>query len=437
MKKAQLLIIFLLPILFLTSCSTATRCRNEYTSAYRQGNFSQSEIRLTQQISKEMPTEQFQESPEAVWLLLDRATTRFAMGNMEGAISDYKQAIEAIDYYCQELSSESLGKLLMQDELGAYIAEDFEQVLARLYFALALLHEGDEGNAYALLRQAEMLQQEKREQYASSELTCNYQLVDNAACKYLLALLLERRNDLSNASLLYRQAKSLSCQTLEAQENRGATVLLICHNGNVPEKISVITNASVASLVALEIFLDGTEIAPPAACELGGIPVPALRDPLFSQPIPTFASLDGQQQLLAPWYDVSRVAKQQLDQKMPVIAARSLARYLIRRAAVGYAKEQDPDLGAVIDLGMLMANLTTKADTRSWTTLPAAIDLGRYEVPQGDHRLIIQTSAGQSFTSTLALNSGDLCVINIFNIQPGVTQIQIPQRFLKNKEFDP
>ena len=424
--------LLVLTSLLLAGCSSAVRSRGEYIAAYHHGNLEQADVTLTRTIQEEMPSGNYRESNDATWLLLDRATTRFAMGDVADAVEDYHEAIEALDYYNQDTPRESLGKVLVQDEIGAYQAADYEQVLARVYFALALLHQGDTSNAYAILRQAEEFQQRRRELYAQTSFTKNYQLVDNAVGKYLFATLLEKRGDFSNASILYRQACGMTGINLISDNNHEATVLILCHNGNAPYKISGRSDASVASAVALEIILS-TSCLPPAWSSLGGVPTPALRQWFMSNPIPTFACLDEQQKPLMPWYNVTATAYEQLDQEMPVIVARAVARYIIRRSIVGYAQKQNPDLGAIVDFGMLVANLSTKADTRTWLTLPYLIDMNRFDVAAGQHHLTIQVGPygfEQLQHFTLNLKPDDLCVINIFNIHPGITTIQIPQRFL-------
>ncbi len=422
----------------LTGCASSILAqRGLYLQAYHEGDLCQAETHLDSLMQKTETKVSYQRSKEASWLLLDRATLRFARGKLNAAIEDYAQAIESLAYYDQSLPTEQCAQLLLQDDTAAYQASDFEQVLARVYFALALLHQNDESNAYALLRQAEEYQQEKRSFYAKVPFTCDYRLPDNGLSKYLFALLLEKRGDLSNARLLYQQASQLipcaqeiSCRpTRTAQQ---ATILVMCHNGNVPHKVSATSPASVASACALE-FLLATQNIDPAWSTLSGIPVPALCDWSGSYPVPTYAQVDGIQQPLLAFYSVAQAAREELQQKMPVIVARGVARLLMRRYAVGYLDRQDPCLGALADLTMCIVNDTTRADTRSWTTLPAFIDVARFDVEPGHHQLKLQIDDDPYLdikTLNLTLAPHDLCIIHIFNIHPGVRQVLVPSRYL-------
>lgn len=428
--------------LFTSSCSTSLLSqRGEYLKAYHVGQLEEAEETLDDIIREELPRERYTDSKEASWLLLDRATTRFAMGKAEEAIQDYAQALESLDYYGKDLAAEKLTQILLQDETSAYQAADFEQELARLYFALALLHQGDEGNAYALLRQAEEYQTDKRLAYSRVPFMKHYRLADNGLSKYLFALLLQRRGDLSNAAILFQQASDL-IPCLKGQpelplSSAQAQVLIICHNGNAPYKISTTSPASAASALALEMLLAAQNI-PPAWSSLTGIPVPALRQWPFSAPLPTYARFDGSQTPLLPFYSVQQAAADELEQKLPVIAARGVARLLTRRYAVGYLEKQDPALGAIADLTMFVINRQTRADTRSWTTLPAFLDAARFATEAGCHELQIQVYHHPKHPATycyqLNLKPRDLCIIHIFNLHPGITQVLVPQRFLSTKE---
>lgn len=429
---------FLFTILLEGCTSTALLSqRGSYLRAYHAGELEKTEQNLNQLAAQEVPQKDCNSKNDS-WILLDRATTRFALGKIEEAVKDYAAALETMDYFNQNDTTEQIMQVLLQDETGSYQADDFEQVLARIYFALALIHQGDESNAYALLRSAEEFQQEKRALYSQIPFTKDYQLADNALGKYLFAILLEKRGDFANAKILYRQASQLLSneQTLEgipSKKKKSATLLVLCHNGNAPFKISSICAASAASATALEILLTSRHQGP-AFSTMMGIPVPALRQWPHSTPVPTIAEVDGNTQPLVTVYSVNQAAEEQLCQKIPVIVAKGVARMAIRRCAVAYADRQDPTLGMLTDLAMCAVNYNTRADTRSWTTLPAFIDLTRFEVDAGNHELSIQLLdplfglRNQSFR--LNLESTDLCIIHVFNIHPGITRILIPSKNL-------
>jgi uncharacterized protein len=412
--------------------------RGAYLRAYHTGALDHAEQQLDSLMTVTNVKENYRESKEASWILLDQATLHFAMGKTAIAIEEYAEALESLDYYGQDLTIEQYQQLLIQDEMAAYQADDFEQVLARVYFAFALLHEGEESNAYALLRQAEDYQQSKSQWYADIPFTRHYRFGHNALSKYLFALLLQRRGDESNARILYRQTQQLTPHVIEVPEvdSESATVLVVCHNGNAPYKISTTCPASVASACALECLL-ATQDIDPAWSTLTGIPVPTLCDWPDASPLPTIAQLADLRHPLKTIYHVRQAASEQLEQKMPVLAARGVARLLMRRTAVGYLDRKNPTLGMISDVTMFVMNAHTHADTRSWTNLPAVIDMTRFDVMPGCYPLRLQICEEEclyTYDYTLQLRSHDLCVIHIFNIHPGVRQILIPVRYLKKRK---
>lgn len=434
------IISIIVAITILTGCSSQLARRDEYMATYKCGSFQKSDEILTKAINSSLPEHNYRKSKDAVWLLLDRATERFATGRIEEAIADYDLALQAIDFYAQDSSPEKVGQVLLEDSVSAYPGEDFEQILARVYFALALLQKGDCKNAQALLRQAEDVQQRKQENYRNNQLTSHFNLIDNPVAKYLLACMAEKNGDFSNAEILYQQTGDLlgyGGLSPELHPNHpkehSCTVLIVGHNGNAPNKISEFSDASVVSALALELILHSNHIDP-AISSMTGIPVPALVQSPISQSIPLYASIDGCQKLLYPLYNIREVAAQQLKEKMPIIVARGVARMLTRRTAVAVAAEQNSDVGAIIDLAMLIANATTEADTRSWGTLPSSLDIVRFDLPPGRHLVTVRINhhfvPPWSSSYEIMLKEEDLCVINIFNIHPGVCTVQIPKHFL-------
>jgi len=287
-------------------------------------------------------------SKDAVLFTLNRAMVRFVKGDIDASLRDFQTALDAIDYYSQFSAPELAAKTLLEDSVGAYRCPPFEIALARFYYALALLQKGDEDNAAAVLYYLENHDQ-------ATTLT-----------SYLLALLLDRRGDASNAAILYKRAGA----------ERGARALCIRHIGAAPYKISVMAPASIVSAAALEVILDQFKVRP-ALSTLTGVPVPQLQG--IDVPVQTGPCLLQ--------YDIGKAAEEQLDKDLPDIAVRAAARILLRRAAVASAKERHQPFA---DLGMLFANILTTADTRSWETLPSRIEIVEIDPPAAAKSLYIE-----------------------------------------------
>jgi hypothetical protein len=326
--------IYFFLLLLLTAC--APHYLSNAAFDLREGHFEKAQ----QQLAKaDLP---FQKCNDAPLLLLSRAMVYFQAGQITKSLSDFSKAHDAIDYYSQVLAHEIAGQTLLQDDIGPYVPPSFEIELARVYEALAFLHQGDESNAAATLLYLE---------------NHNYK---NPLATYLLATLFDRRGDHSNARILQSR--------LGVAQNQG-NVLVVYHLGKAPIKKSEIAPTSIVSGALLESLLAAYEVEP-ALSTLAGVPVPVLEDfktvHSFSTPL--------------IHYNITKAAHEHLEKELPLIATRAAARLLIRRAAVASVKKEAHQL---MDIGMLIANTVTQADTRSWNMLPATIELHHISLPPG------------------------------------------------------
>ncbi len=410
--------------LLFSGCNYAGRTQDAVISSVQKGDFVRAEESIDKAIQKKMPTGKFLSCREAVWMYLDRAMLHAWTGKLPAAIQDYNIALDAIDYYSQPTLQEQLTKTLLEDGQSAYVGPHYEHQLARLYLALALFQEGDLGNARALLLQAQnqaQLRIEEGKEAAGST---------NLIAKYLLAAVLEKEGDLSNAEILYKEVAKERREPLAEHSQKKATVIVLSHTGLAPHKISTIAPVSVVSLAILEQLLAIYDI-PPALSSLAGIPIPAFADSASGCSSTSIKFANAQSAHLQPWMDVSDAAHQTLEKELPKIAAHSAARLLIRRAFLGVVQKENQTAGIFADLALLGANLLTEADIRSWSTLPARIDLARLELEPGKHTLTFESrshGAVQTKECQINLSPNELCIINLFTIHPHQMVIQIPKK---------
>jgi hypothetical protein len=396
----HLLICFLL---LLCSCSShLSRCEKQIVS-YRRGEEAHVQ-------DEDFPIGSFTDNREAVRLLLDRGFLRLQQGDAKGSLSDFNSALDAIDYYRRLLPQDTAIQLLLDDQQSPYIARSYEILAARFYAAFACYQLGELDNAFALIKQALAQEDLHHEQKGKKR--------RSALLSYLMAMHLERQQDFSQAELFYQRAYS-ACQlsfierdlkrVATREPNRQATILLIVHNGLIPEKMSVVAPASVASAAAVEILLSAWDI-PPAISSLSGIALPAFAEER-SSPFPAPLRVNGQQYSAEKLEDFFALAKEELEEEIPSLAAQAVARQLIRRATVGVVREKNAIAGDLLDLFALAANLATQADTRMWKTLPQEICFLRLDLPPGTY----QMGYGTRKASAIAMQSGELRVLQLFH----------------------
>ncbi len=93
--------------------------------------------------------------------------------------------------------------------------------------------------------------------------------------------------------------------------------------------------------------------------------------------------------------NIDALARHALAQAMPGIMARAITRAVIKYNSQHSAENKSPVAGFL----MTVANLITeRADTRSWSTLPEAIQLQRIRLPVGEHTLHINMIDSAGYT---------------------------------------
>jgi hypothetical protein len=82
--------------------------------------------------------------------------------------------------------------------------------------------------------------------------------------------------------------------------------------------------------------------------------------------------------------DLDVQAQRAFHEKESTIVLRAIARALAKYLASSVASEKDQGLGTLVNL---LGVLTETADTRSWTTLPASVELARLDLEPGTYRI--------------------------------------------------
>lgn len=361
---------------------------------YSHGQIDDAKSIVEKKIEKSKALQNWQKDKNSVLYLMHGAFLRHSQGQYEEANKCYQKNLEAIDFYKQESNLENLQMLLIDDTQSAYSGDFFEQLLSRLYFALSLQQLGQSDNSAALLRQHEEASALLKEETANARFIKHIQIPSNSLVKYLLACHLEAKSDYSNARILLESCRAeIGRQGFIDQElskvgkrSKKAWLLVLVHRGQVPFKAQGYAIGAGASLMALETYLQTRDIDP-AWSSLTGIAIPEYKDRFNTRLAPISISLDDNPLFSQRMLDVSQMAQDELNQKLPVLTARALARQLMRRAIVYHQQKQSETAGVTADLLLLWANLNTEADTRSWSVLPSELWLSRKDVTPGTFRL--------------------------------------------------
>ena len=97
---------------------------------------------------------------------------------------------------------------------------------------------------------------------------------------------------------------------------------------------------------------------------------------------------DGAEVRTYPLFDIEETAIKELKHETGGIIAKKLAGTAVKVGA-GYAVEKLTGSEAAGVLTSLLLLSADHADLRSWTTLPARLQLARFSVPAGRHTLVL------------------------------------------------
>ncbi|RFA30062.1 hypothetical protein CAI21_07590 [Alkalilimnicola ehrlichii] len=361
---------------------------------------------------------------------LNRGMLLRMQGELEASVEAFEKA-KTLGLSLDAISiSESLGALTVAENVRSYTPDVHERILLHVYQALNFLELGEFDAARVEALQLDLAL--RRLDPATGRAPYG----GDAFARYLTGVIYEAAGEWSDAMIAYRLALrtydeqtqpapvSLAARLLalsdyldlvdEHAEYRhrfngidwapidlpvtGGEVVVILHNGLAPRKYE--------RSVTTQSYDTG---------QLYRVALPALR----RRP-PTVASFSvhaGELQSqgeAAEW--VYQLADSALERQLPGLTARALTRNVARHNAAKRAREENPFLGFLVNLG---GALSEQADVRSWRTLPDNIQIARLRLAPGSHTLTVKLwdSAGRLVEereiASLNLDEGDLRVVSL------------------------
>lgn len=336
------------------------------------------------------------------------------------------QSLEAAKAEMERLYAASVSEnalsFVVNDATVSYAGDDYEQVLVHLYMALNYLELGQPDDARVEALQVDIKLREIGEKIPGDKFT------EDAFSRYLTGLIYEELGEWSDAMIAYRKAydaykkyqanfgmaipdmlkqdllrlaqrlgltdevaqyqkefgMALRQEGSSAQEQEGELVFVL-NNGLAPIKREKAVAAS----------------APPPSAMVDGPPViVTIALPFYefrpNKVLYARVSVSGKQSSTQMMEDIDAIAKASLDSRMPAITARTIARAVAKGAiqeSVDRAGRRRDNDAAVELLGSLIVRVaavaTERADTRSWLTLPANIQLARLSLPPGSYDVTV------------------------------------------------
>ena len=336
--------------------------------------------------------------------LLEKAMLLRMQGQFEAsnaAFEDAKALIEKLDAISL---TEQAAAVSINDSLRSYLPPPFERVLIHSFSAINYLQlqQYDEARV-EVLQMDELLKQEddirlpfgrylsglvfELNQEADNAMIAYrkaYQAYesDNSAIPLMLQEDLLRLTDylgLTEEHKTFAEAFALQDWPRQQQVNQQARAIAFVFNGLIPRKHSLEINAQSPT--------DG---------QLHRISTPFYEHRsvrVYNAELSSESTSAGSQIL----DELDKHARAALEQEMPAIIARAIARVSIKNQVVDKTRDDAPLLSFALNVATF---LTEQADIRAWNTLPQQILVMRLDLPAGSHNLKLKLS-GSSLPDTM------------------------------------
>lgn len=341
---------------------------------------------------------------------LDLAMADLVRGDPAAAEARLRQVRDRWDHLEQASAVESAASMLTDDQRRAYSGEDYEKLLVRTFLSLSsLMQDGVDAESYALqlLDKHEKLQVQAAERWGP---VASNAYTPPAIGFYLRGLLREATlNNYDDALRAYELTAQYLPDPIFVQQDiqrvsqgvhsqRGNGVLYVfALVGRGPYKTEVAEYATSDALLIADriVSMMGQYSVPPT---LAPIKIPRIVSPPKQFDVISVSVGNQLAGFTLPLADLNDLAVKTYEAKLPEIMARAVARRVVKKGAVYFAKDQLQASAPLASLGMDAVGVaweaTESADTRCWGLLPREIQVLRLELPAGKHNLSFRPAAG-------------------------------------------
>lgn len=382
--------------LFMSGCAT-----------YGQKATSMSDSLLAGQIGEALAiVEAEDKAEEEVLACMNKGVLRRMANDYRGSNQIFEVAKQHIEDLYGISVTDQLGAVTINDTMRAYAGERYEQVLLHAYMAMNYIQMDDLDAARVEILQADVKMQEWGEQPE-----------EDPFVRYFAGMIYEALGENDQAVVSYRQAKEVYKTTVDKHSLGVPHVLkadllrTLANEGlwdeykNLKKDFGMATfkpiklgNGFGELIVILNNGLAPVRSSNSIATASGGdvVDIVKIAVPIYSRPPRQLYKArlvaNGKSVNLETVENIDGLARAALDNDMPAITARAIARAIIKHTTQNEVKER---AGALAGFLMTVTNIATEqGDTRSWTTLPQEIQIARLVLPKGIQNVQIEMLNG-------------------------------------------
>lgn len=411
--------------LALASCKSGTSAAS--TNAYVRGDYARAEAVIVEEVARDhkvdksqltqvgrAPNARVEDSDQALQYM-ELSMMRLARNDARGAVGFLGAAQPALDAaWADDWMVYADPKVLMKGDAGGpFRGADYEHILLRVMMAVGEL-VGDRRELFPRAHQIVEVQEKIcTSKYGEAQ---NYKPRDHykrvAIGHYLAGVIKEGERSTSEARINFTEALKIEPQSavLKAAVERttsgsyapeGQGVVHVIYLGGQSPTLVATERDPRSEIVdgILRVVLTALSPGNYSALFADDVRVPAVsvHTPRVP-PLRVRATALATEATTETLFDVNEVASQQLEANMPMILARNVYRRSLKDTGVKQVADDTSSpfgigLGGALSFG---ATAIEQPDLRSWTTLPAAVQVARLPLAAGEHALDL--GAGMSAT---------------------------------------
>lgn len=333
-----------------------------------------------------------------------------ATGDIEGSIAAFEAAKPLLEYQEATSVSETAGRLILAEGTTSYQPRPFERLQLHVLQTLNYLELGDWDAARVEATQIDI--------YLERVFDGTAPHGGDAFARYLSGIVYEGLGEQSNALIAYRKAlQAYERSDMRVPDDLERRLLVYTQRLGADDEFTTLAERFGARRVAEARELDD-ELRNPERGEVivvgatGLVPrrfeVTSLHQDLASgkfyrislpslRPRPSRAgsiTVRESGETLSksePVENLAAAARKALDDELPGLIARAIARNVVKNRIANEAGEKDQGLEFLVNFA---AAVLENADVRSWSTLPEKYHLLRAQLPVGVHDLNIVFEPG-------------------------------------------
>lgn len=325
--------------------------------------------------------------------LFDLGTAYHLAGRYPQAIKTFLEAEKLATLVDYTSVSAEVGSVVLNDEIKPYKGEDFEKILVNVYLAIdyTMLHQWDD----ALV---ECRKVNHKLDLMISQGKLPYE--QNAFAKYLSASLFDARQEYNDAFVDYRGTFKLAASfpylgapLLRVADRLHATQEFDTYRSDFPAvKQYRLGKGEGEIIVLLEQGKAPIKIPSPQFQLL-----PKFRHRFYSSDYAWVNDLGARARARTyTLYDIETTAIRELDNRIAAMAAKKIGGVVVKEVIAAEVARQTKS-EALGFLTSLVLHATDSADLRSWTTLPARLQIARFTVPAGRRQISLDMVSESGF----------------------------------------